>query len=137
MKSSLTTREMTALYHEGLTLNAVGLRAGISGKTVWSRLNSSGIKMRPRGRKPISLRPYKIDPALLSRDYASGASLRNLSNKYGVSYETVRKYLIKNNTPLRPKSGLGRQTLVVSVSKRHCDSIRRVLNAFGAVVADK
>lgn len=60
----------------------------------------------------------------LGMEYVQGATLRDLANKYGIGYNTVRKYLKQTGVRIRPPIRKGRgkkRTFEEIVRCRRCD----------------
>nr|WP_185972421.1 helix-turn-helix domain-containing protein [Georgenia yuyongxinii] len=84
--------EVTALYATGMTTAQIGQRFGVSDSTAKNILRRAGVELRPGSRRPAITDAQVAD---VGTAYLAGQSSAELAGHYGVSVETIRRYLAR------------------------------------------
>ena len=97
MKLVVPVEEMASRYHAGESTYALAGAYGISQQTVWRRLHAAGVQCRKSGGQNRAVLP--LDE--MARRYRYGEDTYALGVAYGVSAETVRRYLLGSGVTMR------------------------------------
>ena len=111
-KPHISTKELCRLYEdEGLSTTQIGKLVGMTSQAVGYRFKMAGFK--PEG-KPTG-RPSNLDVKRILRLYNDELkSVAEIAEVMGCRKGAVRKWLKKNNIPLRPiKRGVRRPAIPV------------------------
>lgn len=97
--------ETVELYRAGMSLSGLGSRFGFSANKVQRLLVAMGEPVRRRGprMKGSPLTDEQIRAAIA--DYEQGSSIASIAQRFGVSYPTLRKALMKAGVELRSRGG--------------------------------
>jgi Mor family transcriptional regulator len=89
--------ELVAAYRSGRTVEELAAAHECSVTTIRAVLEGEGVTLRARGpRSPLEGRE-----AQLAADYASGATVRDLADRYGANQRTIRKALAERGVAMR------------------------------------
>jgi transposase-like protein len=90
--------ELVAAYRGGATVEELAERHGCSVTTVRTVLEGEGVALRARGpRSPLEGREAELAAA-----YDSGATVRDLADRFGANQRTIRKALADRGVTMRP-----------------------------------
>ena len=124
--TTLTTREMVALYGAGNSPATIAKQCTIGHAGVRSRLKKEGVVFRKKGHNPIEA------------DYLAGLNLRQIAKKHSVSHETVRQRLQTRGVQLRDTKVRERTTskssfttFNVQIPPQHADMFATLFGVFG------
>ncbi len=128
--STLTTREMVALYGAGNSPATIAKQCTIGHAGVRSRLKNEGVVFRKKGHNPIEA------------DYLAGLNVQQIAKKHSVSHETVSQRLKTRGVQLRDVKGRERTTskpskapfttFSVEIPAQHVDMFKTLFNVFGS-----
>ena len=125
--STLTDREMVALYNAGSSPAKIAQQCTIGHAGVRTRLKKAGVVFRKKGHNR------------LETDYLSGLNLRQIATKYSVSHETVRQRLKARGVQIRDVRGREKTTtpneeyvVSVQIPRQHATMFNTLFSVFGA-----
>ena len=93
--------ELVQCYRQGVSVDQLIPRYGISRSTVFAHISEAGARPRPVGSSKLST----VDIARAQEFYQACWSLARLGERFGVNAETMRRHLIKAGVTLRPRRG--------------------------------
>ena len=125
--STLTTREMVALYAAGNSPATIAKQCTLGHAGIRNRLRKEGVVFRKKGHNR------------LETDYLAGFNLRAIAKKYSISHETVRQRLKARGVSLRDTKGREKTTIPnkehvvqVQIPRQHVTMFNTLFTVFGA-----
>ena len=93
-KIACDLQELKDLYLiENLTLQQIGDKFGVSRQAVHWRLRLAGVKLRPRGEKPLDINRENLFDLYVNQKILPS----KIAEMFGLSYKSIRGYLLKHN----------------------------------------
>lgn len=105
---------MVALYEAGWSLSQIAAAVYWSPMAISRNLRLRGVQMRPRGTSQNHLRLTQRELTSTVRLYRHGLSMREVANRLGVTYGTIRHRLLRADEPIRTQS----QTMAMQKHRR-------------------